>query len=232
MSNDKQRQSLRVWLPKVVLTFLVFLVLTFVVYQTTTGMGGRDLGNHNMWALIVAMALLVLLPVVDRVQSLSVTPGGFEATLTETKAQALEAIDALEDQEAAQAARKRILEAQSAGEVQAAKAMAVDLNVDRVVERLKDAIRQRRKCYVRYRSRPEASIETYHVAPLDIKPGETPATNDKDYLWIHSYEHDRTISLRLDRVLGVELSEGTFDPQALMADWKDPSPEWNVAREW
>jgi predicted DNA-binding transcriptional regulator YafY len=232
MSNDKQRQPLRVWLPKVVLTFLVFLVLTFVVYQTTTGMGGRDLGNHNMWALIVAMALLVLLPVVDRVQSLSVTPSGFEATLTETKAQALEAIDALEDQEAAQAARKRILEAQSAGEVQAAKAMAVDLNVDRVVERLKDAIRQRRKCYVRYRSRPEASIETYHVVPLDIKPGETPATKDKDYLWIHSYEHDRTISLRLDRVLGVELSEGTFDPQALMADWKDPSPEWNVAREW
>jgi len=42
---------------------------------------------------------------------------------------------------------------------------------------------------------------------------------------------ESVVSLRLGRVMGVELSEDTFDPAELMADWKK-KPEWNVAREW
>jgi predicted DNA-binding transcriptional regulator YafY len=232
MSNNQDRQPLRVWLPKVVLTFLVFLTLFFVVYQTTVGLGGRDLGQRSMWVLIVAMGLLILLPVVDRIQTISISPTGFEATLSEAKARALEEVGALEDQEAAEAAREEILQAESAEGVQAAVAVAVELNVNRVIERVEEAIRQKRKCYVRYRTDPEGPIETYLVAPLDIKPGKTPATKANDYLWVHSYEHGGTISLRLGRVLGVELSEETFDPEELMAEWKNKAPGWNVAREW
>jgi hypothetical protein len=69
------------------------------------------------------------------------------------------------------------------------------------------------------------------VAPLDIKPGETPATQDKDYLWVHSYETNGTRRLRLDRVMKVDATEETFDPAELMKRWKE-EPEWNVAREW
>jgi hypothetical protein len=71
MSEERYKQPLRVWLPKVVLTFLIFLLLLFVVYQMTVGMGAGDLGQRSMWALIV----VTLLPVVDRVQILSVSPG-------------------------------------------------------------------------------------------------------------------------------------------------------------
>lgn len=232
MSNDRRNQPLRIWLTQAVLTFLVFLALMFVVYQTTVGMGERDLGQRSMWALIVAMALLILLPVVDRIQTISISPAGFEATLGEVKAQALEEIGALGDQEVAEAAREQVRQAESTGEVRAAMALAVELNVNRVVERVEEAIRQKRKCYVRYRSDLDEPIETYHVAPLDIKPGKTPATKANDYLWLHSYEHEDTISLRLGRVLGVELSEETFDPQELMDDWRSKEPAWNVPRDW
>jgi len=39
------------------------------------------------------------------------------------------------------------------------------------------------------------------------------------------------LSLRLGRSLGVELSEETFDPAELVAEWKKP-PEWHVTRGW
>nr|NIQ77069.1 WYL domain-containing protein [Anaerolineae bacterium] len=110
--------------------------------------------------------------------------------------------------------------------------IAVELNVNRVMERVKQAIHERRKVYVRYRPDPQGPVETYQVAPLDVKPGKTPATRANDYLWVYSYEHESVISLRLGRVLGVELSEETFDPVELMADWKQKEPQWNVPREW
>jgi predicted DNA-binding transcriptional regulator YafY len=232
MSDDAKEQPPRVWLPKVVLTFLVFLALFFVVYQTTVGLGDRDLGQRSLWALLVAMGLLILLPVVDRIQTISISPTGFEATLTEAKARALEEVGALEDREVAEAAREQILQAGSTDQVQAATALAVELNANRVIDRVEEAIRQRRKLYVRYRPDPAGPIETYQVAPFDIKPGKTPATRANDYLWVHSYEHEGTISLRLGRVLGVELSEETFKPEELTADWRNKEPAWNVPREW
>lgn len=236
MSNersDRKEQPPQEWLPKVVLTFLVFLTLFFVVYETTVGMGDHDLGDKSMWALIVALALLVLLPVVDRIQEIDISPTGFKAKLlSEDQAQALEEVGALDAPEVAEATRAQILQAKSPDQIQAAMAMAVKLNVNRVVEQVKEAIRSKRRCYVRYRPDPSEPVKTYYVAPLDIKPGKTPATRANDYLWAHSYEHGSVVSLRLDRVLGVELSGETFDPAELMADWKKKEPEWNVPREW
>jgi hypothetical protein len=229
---DQKGQTLHEWLPKVILTFLVFLTLVFVVYQTTIGMDERDLGERSMWALVVALVLLVLLPVVDRIQEISVSPIGFEAKLSESQADALEQVGALGNPEVAEAARAQILQAKSPDQVQAAMATAVELNVSQVVERVKEAIHGKRRCYVRYRPDPKEPLETYHVAPLDIKPGKTPATRANDYLWVYSYEHEGIVSLRLGRVMGVELSEETFDPAGLMVGWKSKEPEWNVAREW
>lgn len=224
-------QPLRTWLPKVVLTFLVFLTLFFVVYQTTVGLD-RDLGPNNRWVLIVALVLLVLLPVVDRVESIRISPSGFEARLGETKAQALATVDQIDNSEAAQAARGQILQAKNPDQVKAAVEMAVELNVSQVLETVKQAIRQKRKTYIRYKPAPDASIETYLVAPFDVKPGKTPQTRANDYLWVYSYEHESIISLRLGRVMGIEVSKDTFDPTDLMADWRDKEPEWNIPREW
>jgi predicted DNA-binding transcriptional regulator YafY len=235
MSNersDQKEQPLHVWLPAVVLKFLVFLAFAFVLFETTVGLGEQDLTSSRAWVVVAGMMGLLLLLAVDRLTTLRVSPGGVEATLSQVKAQALGEINEIEDQKAAEAARAQILQAESPDQVQAAMAIAVELNVNRVMERVKQAIRQKRKVYMRYRPDPQGPVETYQVACLDVKPGKTPATRANDYLWVYSYEHEGVISLRLGRVLGVELSEETFDPAELMADWKQKEPEWNVPRDW
>ena len=154
-----------------------------------------------------------------------------EVGALQAQIQALEEVGALEDREVAETARAQILQAKNPNQVRAARAMAVELNINRVVQWVKEGIRGKRKCYVRYRSDPAGPVETYLIAPLDVKPGKTPAARANDYVWAYSYAHESVVSLRLGRVLGVELSEETFDPAELMADWKK-KPEWNVAREW
>jgi len=231
-NDDTDPRSLRTWLPPLILKFLVFLVFAFVLFEATVGLGADDLPGNRVWVIVAGLAGLLLLLAIDRLTELRVSPGGLEAKLREKKAQALEEVGTLDSPEVAEVARRRILEADSPDQVEAATAMAIDLNVQRVVERVKKGIRERRKSYVRYRPRPEAPLRTYYVAPLDISPGETPGRSAKDYLWAHSYEHNRTVSLRLDRVRGVELSDERFDPEGLMAGWEEPETEWNVARDW
>jgi len=225
-------QPVYVWLPTVVLKFLVFATFTFVLVEATVGLGEQDLSSSRAWVVIAGMAGLLLLLGVDRLTSLRVSPGGVEATLAEARREALQAVEALEDPEVAEAARGQILRAENPEQIEAARAMAVELNINQVTKRLKEAIHQKRKCYVRYRPDPEAPIEAYHVAPLDIKPGKTPSTKTNDYLWVYSYEHESVISLRLGRVLGVELSEEPFDPEELMASWRNQEPDWNLPRDW
>jgi predicted DNA-binding transcriptional regulator YafY len=235
MSNERSnpaKQPLHVWLTAATLKFLVFLAFAFVLFAATVGMGERDLSSNRVWVIIAGMAGLLLLLAIDRLTALRVSPGGLEATLAQAQAQALDEVSELEDREVAETARAQILQAESPDQVQAAMAIAVELNVNRVMERVKQAIHQKRKVYVRYRPDPQWPLETYQVAPLDVKPGKTPATRANDYLWVYSYEHESVISLRLGRVMGVELSEETFDPVELMADWKQKEPQWNVPREW
>jgi len=235
MSNersDQKGQPLHVWLPTFVLKFLVFLAFVFVLFEATVGLGERDLSSNRVWVIIAGMMGLLLLLAVDRLTTLRVSPTGVEATLAQVKAQALGEVSDIENREAAEAARAQILQAESPAQVEAARAMAVELNVNRVMERVKQAIAQKRKVYVRYRPDPQGPVETYQGACLDVKPGKTPATRANDYLWVYSYEHESVISLRLGRVLGVELSEETFDPAEVMADWKKREPEWNLPREW
>lgn len=232
MSDEKnnKKQPVHTWLPKVLLTFLVFGALLFVVYQVTGGMT-EDLGDKSMWALLVAMVLLVLLPVVDRIQTLSLSPTGFEATMTEAQAKAIKEVSAMvEDPQAAEVAQAQILQATNTEEVKAAVAQAVELNVTRTVDVITEAIRSKHKCYVRYRPVPDESVQSYHVAPLDIRTGKSAATKAYDYLWAYSYEHESIVSLRLDRVIGVELSEETFDPAEVTTPGKEQT--WNVDREW
>jgi predicted DNA-binding transcriptional regulator YafY len=230
--SDLKKQTCGGWLPAVALKFLVFLAFAFVLFEATVGLGEQDLSSNRVWVIIAGMMGLLLLLGIDRLTALRVSPGGLEATLAQAQARALEEVGDLEDQEVAETARAQILQAESPAQVQAAMAVATELNVNRVLERVKEAIAQKRKVYVRYRPDPQGPVETYQVACLDVKPGKTPATRANDYLWAYSYEHESVISLRLGRVLGVELSEETFDPAELMAEWKQKEPEWNVPRDW
>ena len=172
---------------------------------------------------------MLLLLGIDRLAELELSPKGLKAKLTQAQAKALQQVGTLENLESAEEAEAEILEAKDAQQVQEALDKAVKLNVTRVVERVEEAIHGKRKLFVRYRPDPQAPVQAYHVAPLDIKPGKTPRTQMHDYLWVYSFDHGRFLSLRLERVVGVELSEETFDPASVTAEWKEP---WNVAREW
>lgn len=213
------------------LKLLVFGALAFVLYEALIGLGEQDLPSSRVWITIAASTGLLLLLGIDRLTGLKVSSSGVEATLTEVKVKALDEISDIENQEAAEAARAEILQAKNPEQVQAAKAVAVELNATRIVERATEAIQSKHKCYVRYRPGPDEAVDTYLVAPLDVKPGATPNTRANDYLWVHSYETGGTRSLRLDRVLRVDITDEPFDPAEVTTGWKK-KPEWNVVREW
>jgi hypothetical protein len=232
MSDERETRARYEWLSTVMLKFLVFVAFAFVLYEAMVGLKTQALSPGRAWVTVAGMGGLLLLLGIDRLITLRVSPSGVEAMLTEVQAHALERVGVLDDPQVAEAARKQILQAKGPDQVEAAMALAVELNVTRVVEQVQKAIRDRLKCYVRYKPTLESPVRTYYAAPLDIKPGETPATQASDYLWVHSYEHDSTLSLRLNRVMGVELSEEHFDPAELMAEWEDEEQDWNVSREW
>lgn len=232
---DQIEEPRHVWMFSVVLKLLVFLAFAFVIFEALVGfsLGERDLGTNRLWAVIAGMVGLVLLLTIDRLRELRVSPtGGFEATLTEAKASALEEIEGLDHPVAKEAAAAQILQAKNTEQVDAVREMAIKLNVDRVKDRVKEAIRQKRKIFIRYRPEGETGEQIYSAAPLDITPGSSQTTKTHDYLLVHSDEHDSTLRLRMDRVLGVELSEETFDPAEAIKGWKDKAPKWNLPRDW
>jgi predicted DNA-binding transcriptional regulator YafY len=231
-NSTRQKGSVETWLPPLLLKFLVFLVFACVVAGAMVGVLRGDLTANRLWLIIGGMVALLLLLGVDRLIALRVGPEGVEAELTQAQEQALARVQALEDPKVAEAARAQILQAKTPAEVHGAVGMAMELNVSRVVDRVKAAIRARRKLYVHYQAEPGGDVDIILVAPLDIKPGKTARTRSQDYLWVHSYEDDSTHSLRLDRVVGVDVGDETFDPADIMADWKEKVPVWNVEREW
>ena len=234
MSNqdgNRDRDPTAVWL-SFLLKMLVFLVFACVIVGAMVGVMRRELITNRMWLIIAGMAAMLLLLAIDRLVSLEVGPGGMKAQLAQAQVKALDEVAAMEDQEVAQAAQAKILQARTPAEVEGAVGMALELNVSRVVERVKAAIHDKRKLYVRYRVEPAGDVEVWLVAPLDVKPGKTARTQAKDYLWVHSYESGRSQSLLLERVAGVDVSDEAFDPAEIMAGWRNPTPQWNVEREW
>ena len=232
MSNQDRngdRNPIEAWLLPLLLKFAVFLVFSCVIAGAMVGVLQRDLTTNRLWLIIGGMVAMLLLLVIDRLVSLKVGPSGMEAKLTQAQAKALDEVAAMEDQEVAKATKERILQAKNPAEVEGAMAEAMSLNVTRVVERVEQAIRDKRRLYVRYLPIPWLSMRAYQEAPLDISPGKTPKTEMHDYLWVYSFEHGRILSLRLERVLGVELSEEAFDPAEVTAQWKEA---WKVEREW
>jgi hypothetical protein len=199
------------------LKFLVFGALTFVLYQATAVHGAPSLDNRWMWVTIAGMVCLLLLLAVDRLTQLEVTPSGLKASLSQIQAEAIKETAAMQDTQVAEAAQAQILEAKSPEQVEDAMAMAIELNVTKIISRVQQAIEQRRRIFVRYRTAPDQQIETIEAAPVEIKSGSTENTRRRDYLWVYSYEHNHPLSLRLERVLGVELSEEMFDPEQVQA---------------
>jgi len=230
-NNDTKEKAQREWLPPLLLKFLVFLILAFVVVWTALKSGGDDFRSGQVWVIVAGMACLLLLLVIDRLEELRVSPTGLQASLSQSKARALESVGAIEDGEARSAALAGILQARSVKEVRQARDTAIELNAETIEGRVEEAINERRKIYVRYRADEDRPMETYMATPLDLKPSKTRRSKASHYLWVFSYKHNRVLSLLLGKVLGVEISEDHFEPADITKNFKEP-PEWNIPRDW
>jgi len=104
------------------------------------GLGEGDLSAGRARVTVAGMMGLLLLLGVDRMIALRFTASGVEATLARSQSEALDEVGALEDQEVAEAARVQILEARGPDQVEGALALAIELNVHRVLTRVKAAI--------------------------------------------------------------------------------------------
>jgi len=229
--GNRQEAALRIWLPAI-LKLLVLIIFAFVLYEATVGLGSAELSSSRVQVIIAGMLGLLLLLAIDRLTELSMSGSGFTATLSEAKVRALQQVETLDNRQVAEVTRAKIMAASSPAEVQGALSLAQELNVTRIVDQITQAIAEKRRLHVYYRPTPTAPEEVHLVAPLDIKPGKTPDTATRDYLWAYDFTGDHVVSFRLDRVPRVELSEETFDPAAIMKDWKDRTPQWNVPRDW
>ncbi|MBN1305573.1 MAG: hypothetical protein JXA13_14135 [Anaerolineales bacterium] len=227
-SSDNQPNSKN--LASTILKYLVFGTYAFTLYQVLMG-GDKDIPTNRVWIIgIVAIASLLLLAV-DRLSELQFSKEGITAKLDQKKADTISEVGALTDNpKIAQEVNQEVLNAKNEQEVQSALEKAVRLNVDRNVELVTQAIQNKEKIFIRYRSVKGDQVENYFAIPLDIKPGESTDSSVYDYLWCYSEKGRRPISLRLDNVISVGKTAETFDP-ARITDLKG-FDAWVIPRNW
>lgn len=101
--------------------------------------------------------------------------------------------------------------------------------------RLTSAIRDHNNVQLAYR-RLDGSTSLHLVAPIDIRHGNTPATEAHEYLWAFCYAESRAEMHRCEGILTVRVMDTAFEPAELLSNWpveRWPLPsKWQVARRW
>jgi predicted DNA-binding transcriptional regulator YafY len=99
------------------------------------------------------------------------------------------------------------------------------------VRRFHDAIRQKRRVTLAYRS--ARGLRNYSVIPLDVKGGRTGRTKQNRYMWAYAETAGRPLAFRLERVVKVEvLPDAGFEPAELAKAWPGKQVKWNLPRDW
>lgn len=101
----------------------------------------------------------------------------------------------------------------------------------KLVRRFHEAIRQ--KCRVTLRYRSAKGLRNYTVIPLDVKGGRTGRTKQNRYMWAYAETAGRPLAFRLERVVKVEvLPDAGFEPAELAKAWPGKQITWNLPRDW
>ena len=98
------------------------------------------------------------------------------------------------------------------------------------IEALTTGITSRRIVRLGYSRQRDGVLSLHHVAPIDIRPGDTPRTSATWYLWAYCFEEQRLEMHLLDRVRSANLTGGLFDPAEILAKW--PAPDWPRPEAW
>lgn len=99
-----------------------------------------------------------------------------------------------------------------------------------------DAIKSRRVVRLAYARQADGVLSLHYVAPVDVRPGDSPRMASTMYLWAYCIDEKRIEMHLLDRVRAVQLTDGSFDPDAILRAWpveRWPIPAtWTVERRW
>src|SRR5689334_1627685 len=102
-------------------------------------------------------------------------------------------------------------------------------------DRLTSAIQLHCDIQLAYRRR-DGSTSVHIVAPIDVREGDTKATETQEYLWAFCYAENQAEMHKCERILSVRVMETKFDPTKLLDAWpvdRWPLPsQWRVARSW
>src|SRR5687767_5706652 len=99
---------------------------------------------------------------------------------------------------------------------------------------LGEAIEGRRIVRVAYVRQSDGVLSLHHLAPIDIRPGDTLKTSRTQYLWAWCFEEGKAETLILDRIQRVLQTEEVFSPGEVLGSWATnwPMPDsWIVPRD-
>ena len=108
--------------------------------------------------------------------------------------------------------------------------------MERIRDALEEAIERRVRVQLLYDRQRDGVTSLHVVAPLDIRPGDTPRTTGRMYLWAWCFAESKPETHLLNRVRAVSPTGEAFDTDDILERWVRagwPSPEpWVTPREW
>lgn len=72
-------------------------------------------------------------------------------------------------------------------------------------------------------------VTLHRVAPVDIRPGDTPRFATTEYLWAFCYEESKLERHLVNRIVSVTPTPDAFDPRDLFRSWPEG---WYVPKQW
>lgn len=78
-------------------------------------------------------------------------------------------------------------------------------------------------------------VSVHDVAPIDVRPGDTPATAKTLYLWAWCFAEGKPETHTLTRIRRATRTGDTFDGGRILSQWVEqwPLPDrWVVPRSW
>jgi predicted DNA-binding transcriptional regulator YafY len=109
------------------------------------------------------------------------------------------------------------------------------VGTDAILDVLTKAIVSSRLVRLGYSRKADDVVSLHHVAPIDVRPGDTPATETTWYLWAYCVEESKLERHLVDRIVTATLEDEAFDPRDVLRRWPSGWPlpyEWVVPREW
>ncbi len=200
--------------------FLAMVVFAAIPLRILFAIDPAKLDVTHFGLIAVAVLAMIVFPIRDRLTSLSLNTDGVSATLDDAREKALKSVASTVGADVAETVRAELEKANSVDAVESIRRAAIEtgqlkINAYRKLAAVVQAIQDKKKLRILYKSDEGHQTAERLVIPLDVQAGRTDASADRDYLWVASDDSDRPQSLLLSNVLKAEVSDESFNPSSL-----------------